>query len=451
MTRKILERALDRAVEYLDTLDASPVAATADVNTLRKQLKKPLQDDGVPAEQVIDELAAGVEGGLLGSAGGRFFGWVIGGAVPSALAADWLTSAWDQNAAIYACSPAAAVVEEVAGAWLKDLLAIPETASFALVTGCQAAHVTGLAAARHRLLANAGWNVEDQGLSGAPAIRILTGEHVHGTVERAVRLIGLGSANIHHLPLDPRGRLSIGALENALTAAPTIVVLQAGDLNTGAFDDFETLIPLAKKLGAWVHIDGAFGLWTAASPRLRHLMKGAAAADSWATDGHKWLNVPYDCGYAFVADPEAHRASLSHDAPYITHKEDSRDQMNWNPEWSRRARGFPTYAAIRELGRAGIAGMIDRCCRHAKALVNGIGSLPGAEVLWESEINQGLVGFGDRTDEVIAAIQKNGEAFFGATTWQGKRAMRISVCNWRTSDDDVARAIAAARRALAGN
>ena len=450
MTHKTLSLALQHSVRYLDSLDTSSVATTIDVHTLRTRLNKPLQADGIPAEQVIDELVAGVDGGILGSAGGRFFAWVMGGSVPSALAADWLTAAWDQNAAIHACGPAAAVVEEIAGAWLKDLLGIPMSASFAFVTGCQAAHVTGLAAARHRLLANAGWNVEERGLPGAPPIRILTGEHVHGTLERAVRLIGLGSGNIHHLPLDHKGRLSHDALAAELTPAPTIVVLQAGDLNIGAFDDFETLIPLAKKHGAWVHIDGAFGLWAATSPKLRHLMKGAAAADSWATDGHKWLNVPYDSGFAFVADPQAHRASMAHDAPYLVHEGDTRDQMHWNPEWSRRARGFPTYAAIRELGRTGIADMIERCSRHAKALVTGIGSLPGAEVVWVSEINQGLVRFGDRTDEVIAAIQKTGEAYFGGTTWQGKRAMRVSVCNWRTTEEDVARAIAAAKKTLDG-
>jgi aromatic-L-amino-acid decarboxylase len=228
-------------------------------------------------------------------------------------------------------------------------------------------------------------------------------------------------------------------------------VLQAGDINIGAYDDFERLIPLARKYGAWVHVDGAFGLWAAASPKLRHVVKGVEQANSWATDGHKWLNVPYDCGYAFVADPEAHRASLSHLAPYLSHDEQARDQMNWNPDSSRRARGFPTYAAIRELGRNGIADMVERCCRHAKALVKGIGSLPGAEVLWESEINQGLVRFGDddaRTDEVIAAIIRTGEAYFGGTTWRGKRAMRISVSNWRTSEGDVERVIAAVKRVL---
>jgi glutamate/tyrosine decarboxylase-like PLP-dependent enzyme len=455
MLRKTLERALEHSLDYLDTLDQAPVGATADVHTLRRQLQKPLNEEGLPAEQVIDELVASVKGGILGSAGGRFFGWVIGGSTPASLAADWLTSAWDQNASLYACSPAAAIAEEVAGAWLKELFGLPAGASFGLVTGCQGAHTTCLAAARHRVLKNEGWDVEERGLAGSPVIRVLAGEHGHHTLERAMRLLGLGRANLHPVAIDAQGRLLPDALEKALSPGPTIVVLQAGDINIGAYDDFEQLIPVARKHGAWVHVDGAFGLWAAASPKLRHLVKGVERANSWATDGHKWLNVPYDCGYAFVADPEAHRASLSYLAPYLSPKlsndEQARDQMNWNPDSSRRARGFPTYAAIRELGRNGIADMIERCCRHAKALVKGIGSLPGAEVLWESEINQGLVRFGGddaRTNEVIAAIIQTGEAYFGGTTWRGKRAMRISVSNWRTSEADVERVIAAVKRAL---
>jgi glutamate/tyrosine decarboxylase-like PLP-dependent enzyme len=451
MLRKTLERALEHSLDHLDTLDQAPVGATADVHTLRRQLQKPLQEEGLPAEQVIDELVEAVKGGILGSAGGRFYGWVIGGSTPASLAADWLTSAWDQNAALYACGPAAAIAEEVAGAWLKDLLELPAGASFGLVTGCQGAHTTCLAAARHRVLKNAGWDVEERGLAGSPVIRVLAGEHGHHTLERAMRLLGLGRGNLHPVAIDAQGRLLADALEEALSPGPTIVVLQAGDINIGAYDDFEQLIPLARKYSAWVHVDGAFGLWAAASPKLRHLVKGVEQANSWATDGHKWLNVPYDCGYAFVADPAAHRASLAHLAPYLSHDGQARDQMNWNPDSSRRARGFPTYAAIRELGRNGIADMIERCCRHAKALVKGIGSLPGAEVLWESEINQGLVRFGDddaRTNEVIAAIIQTGEAYFGGTTWRGKRAMRISVSNWRTSEADVERVIAAVSRAL---
>lgn len=408
------------------------------------------------AERVVAELVDDVEGGILGSAGGRFFGWVVGGSLPAALAADWLTAAWDQNAAMYTCAPAAAIAEEVAGEWLKEILGLPAQASFALVSGCQMAHSTCLAAARHALLAKRGWDVERQGLYGAPPIRILSSDQMHGTFERAVRFLGLGREHIIDLPVDSQGRLRGGALQQALRSdpsSPTIVLLQAGDVNTGTYDEFERLIPIAHEHGAWVHVDGAFGLWAAASPTYRHLVRGVSTADSWATDGHKWLNVPYDCGYAFVVDSESHRASLSHRAPYLTHDSGARDEMDWNPEWSRRARGFPTYAALRQLGRNGVAELVDRCCRHAHSLTTRIGSLPGAELVWEPVINQGLVRFPDsspeasaedhdrRTDEVIAAILSTGEAFFGGTTWRGRRAMRISVCSWRTSDDDVDRVV----------
>ena len=442
-----LETALTHARAWLDGLDQRPVHATADVATLRSRLRRPLPEDGLPPEQVITDLVRDVEGGILGSAGGRFFGWVIGGALPSALAADWLTSAWDQNAALYACAPAAAVVEDVAGAWLKDVLGLPKTAGFAFVSGCQMAHVTCLAAASHALLARRGWDVERRGLSGAPPIRILTGD-VHGSVDRAVRLLGLGTDHISHFEAADLAPALASAAE-----APTVVVLQAGDINTGAFDDFASLIPLAHRYGAWVHVDGAIGLWAAASKRFRHLLTEVAAADSWATDGHKWLNVPYDCGYAFVADPAAHRACMSHRAEYLTHATEARDQIDWNPEWSRRARGFATYAALRELGRRGLAALVERCSDHARALVSRIGELPGAQILAEPIINQGLVRFHNddrRTEEVIDAILATGEAFFGATTWRGQRAMRVSVCNWRTSDEDVARAVRAVAGVLRG-
>ncbi len=276
-------------------------------------------------------------------------------------------------------------------------------------------------------------------------------------------MLGLGEKHITDLPVDADGRLREDALVEALESSPsqpTIVILQAGDLNLGAFDDFAKLIPIAKKHGAWVHIDGAFGLWCAASPRLRHFLTGADGADSWTTDGHKWLNVPYDCGYAFVADPEAHRASLSHHASYLTHASDARDQMDWNPEWSRRGRGFATYAALRQLGRQGVAGLIERTCDHAHALVTKIGSLEGAEVVWEPQINQGLVRFLNTradasatdndafTDRIIAEILASGEAFFTGTTWRGRRAMRVSVCNWQTSAEDVDRVVACVDRIL---
>ena len=454
--RETLGAVLEHALAHIENLDNSPVAATADLSTLRWRLGRQLAAEGIPAEQVIEELVRDVDGGILGSAGGRFFGWVVGASMPAALGADWLTSAWDQNGALYATAPAAAVVEEVVGAWLKDILGLPSEASFALVTGCQMAHVTCLAGARHSLLAKRGWDVERQGLYGAPPIRILSSSLLHGSFERAVRLLGLGLSQVTVLPADSQGRLEPAALEQALEgnpSAPTIVLLQAGDVNTGAFDLFETIIPLAKNHGAWVHVDGAFGLWVACASRYRHLAKGVAAADSWATDGHKWLNVPFDCGYAFVTDAEAHRASLSHRAAYLTHDAEARDEMDWNPEWSRRARGFASYAALRELGREGVADLVERCCEHAHSLVMKIGGLPGAEVLWEPSINQGLVRFLDvepgaseqdhdrRTEEVMAAILTTGEAFFGGTTWHGHRAMRVSVSSWRTSEKDVERVV----------
>ncbi len=461
--RPVLERALAHALTYLGDLEHAPVAAPATLTELRARLARTLLDDGVEAAQVLDELVADVAGGVLGSAGGRFFGWVIGGAVPAALAADWLTSTWDQNAAIYACGPAEAVIEELCGSWLKELLGLPATASFAFVTGSQMAHVTCLAAARHALLAKRGWDVERKGLHGAPPIRILSSSERHGSIERAVRLLGFGAESVVDVPPDDDGRLPLDALRAALQAhadGPTIVVLQAGDLNIGAYDEFGELIPLARAHGAWVHVDGAFGLWAATSPTLCHLLRDVAKADSWTTDGHKWLNVPYDCGYAFVADPESHRASMSHRASYTIYVEDARDQIDWNPEWSRRGRGVATYAAIRQLGRRGIANLIDRSCRHAHTLVTRIGALAGAEMVWEPQVNQGLVRFFDmspgatdadhdrRTDAVIAAIRETGEAFFGGTTWRGKRCMRVSVSNWQTTDADVERAVATVRRVL---
>jgi glutamate/tyrosine decarboxylase-like PLP-dependent enzyme len=461
--RKSLETAFGCALGYLEELNDKHVAAEVGLFRLRQRLNRVLTDEGVSPDQVIRELVDDVEGGIVGSAGGRFFAWVVGGSLPAALAADWLTSTWDQNAALYACGPAAAVVEEVAGGWLKELLGLPASASFALVSGCQMAHATCLAAARHGLLAERGWDVEKQGMYGAPPIRILSSDQRHGSFERALRLLGFGQLQVRYLPVDAQGRLQADALDKALAEAsslPTIVLLQAGDVNIGAFDSFKTLIPIAKRYGAWLHVDGAFGLWAAASTRYRHLMEGAAAADSWATDGHKWLNVPYDCGYAFVANREAHRAAMSYRAPYLTHAAEARDQIDWNPEWSRRARGMPTYAALRQLGREGVSALVERCCKHAHSLVTRIGSLPGAEVVWEPTLNQGLVRFLDaksnaseqdhdrRTDEVMAAILAKGEAFFGGTVWRGRRAMRVSVCCWQTSEEDVERVVASVASVL---
>jgi glutamate/tyrosine decarboxylase-like PLP-dependent enzyme len=463
MFKPALERALAHALGRLASEENRPVGATADLEELRERFERPLPQSGTDPAQVIDDLVRDVEGGIIGSTGGRFFGWVIGGTLPAALAADWLVSAWDQNAAIHACGPAEAVIEEVAGCWLKELFGLPQTASFAFVTGTQMAHLTCLGAARHRLLDRAGWDVEEQGFAGAPAIRIITSSERHGSVERAIRILGFGKRAVTSLPCNDLGQLEPSALERALESGgrqPAIVLLQAGDLNIGAFDPFADLIPIARRHGAWVHVDGAFGLWAAASPKHRHLLHGVELADSWTNDGHKWLNTPFDCGYAFVADAAAHRGAFSHRASYTTFVDGARDQIDWNPEWSRRGRGVPTYAALRQLGRAGIADLVERTCAHAHALTTRIGRLPGAQMLWEPTINQGLVRFLDprpgatdedhdrRTDETIARIVASGEAFFGGTTWRRKRCMRVSVCSWQTSEADVDRAVSAVRRVL---
>jgi glutamate/tyrosine decarboxylase-like PLP-dependent enzyme len=458
-----LDQAFRAAISYIENLDNSPVAATVDLQTLRERLGKPLTDEGAPAERVVAELVHDAEEGLIGTSGGRFFAWVIGGSIPAALAADWISSVWDQNASIYATSPAAAVIEEVVGKWLKEILGLPPHASFALVTGCQMAHTTCLAAARYALLEKHGWDIEEKGLYGAPRIRILSSGMRHGTFARAIRLLGFGKSQVKILASDSQDRLVPEALEQEFqrdSQAPTIVLLQAGDINIGAYDPFEKLIPIAKRHGAWVHVDGAFGLWAQASPKFRRLTRGVDHADSWATDGHKWLNVPYDCGYAFVADANAHKRSMTHRAPYLVHEEGARDEMDWNPEWSRRARGFPTYAGLRQLGRNGVRDIVESCCKHAHSIVIGIGGLAGAEVVWEPVINQGLVRFLDptpgapeedhdrHTDKIIAAINATGEAFFCGTTWRGRRAMRVSVSSWMTSDKDVRKTIQAVANVL---
>ena len=453
---------MQHALAHIDGLRERGVDATASLDELRRRIDFPLAQSGLDPEQVIHELVRACEGGVVGSAGPRFFGFVIGGSLPAALAADWLTSAWDQNSGLYTIGPAASLVEEAAGGWLKSLFELPTEASYAFVTGCQMAHVTCLAAARHRVLQRAGWDVERDGLTGAPAVRILTSTEQHATVPRAARLLGMGTGCIDTLPCDNEGRLRADALERALqerAGKPTIVVLQAGDLNRGAFDDFRALIPLARAHDAWVHIDGAMGLWCAASAKHRHLLEGATDADSWSTDGHKWLNVPYDCGYAFVRDVEAHYASQSVHSSYLVQGAGARDQVDWTPEFSRRGRGFATYAALHQLGRDGVAELVDRCCAIAQDLVERIGALPGAKALC-GQINQGMVRFFDPrpdatdadhdriTDAVIVGVRATGEAYFTPTTWHGVRAMRVSVSNWQTSVEDVEPVVACVRGVL---
>ncbi len=451
----VLRLTADYAASYLESLESRPVREAAGVDALRAALGGPLPDHPVDAAQVIVDLIEAAEPGVVGIAGSRYFGFVIGGAVPAALAADWLTATWDQNAGIYAAGPSAAVVEEVVIRWLVELLGLPAHASAAFVTGCQMAHVTALAAARHHVLLQAGWDVEREGLQGGPPIRVLVGEERHVTVDRALRLLGIGASQIEVVAADGQGRMRPDALVDLLARelGPAIVCAQAGNVNTGAVDPLGELADAVAGTDAWLHIDGAFGAWAAASPRLRDLVAGIERADSWATDGHKWLNVPYDSGIVFCAHPVAHRAAMTVHASYLIRAEEGgpRDAVDWTPEFSRRARGFPIYAALRSLGRSGVAELVERCCEHARAFARILGASAEVEILNDVVLNQVLVRFGDdeRTRQVIERVQADGTCWVSGTTWRGLGAMRISVSSWRTTAEDVERSAAAMLEASA--
>ncbi len=445
-TRRVLRLTADHAADFLETLDERPVYPGVSVEELREALGGPLPDGPTDPASVVDELVAGADPGVVAIPGGRYFGFVIGGAVPAALAADWLTSTWDQNAGLYVAGPSASVVEEVAGAWAKELLRLPPEASFAFVTGCQMANFTALAIARRHVLDEAGWDFDADGLAGAPRIRVLCGAKVHVTVTRALRLLGLGTPEL--VEADDQGRMVAESLRSALrdSSGPTIICAQAGEVNTGAFDPLPEIAAAAREAGAWLHVDGAFGLWAATSPALAHLVEGAELADSWATDAHKWLNVPYDCGLVFCRDADAHRRAIGVKAEYLIFGDDAaRDEMDWTPEFSRRARGFTVYAAIRSLGRQGVAELVERTCAHARRFADELAGLPGFELVNDVVLNQVLFRFesDERTDDVIHRVQESGEAWLSGTTWDGRRAIRISVSNWQTSDEDVARTVAA--------
>jgi glutamate/tyrosine decarboxylase-like PLP-dependent enzyme len=451
--RELLRRTAEIAADFVESLDERSIRPRATVDELRAALGGPLPEAPSDPLDVIEALAAAAEPGVVGIPSGRYFGFVIGGALPAALAADWLTSVWDQNAGLVICGPSAAVSEQVAGEWLKDLLGLPETASFAFVTGCQMAHVTCLAAARHQVLRQVGWDVEANGLAGSPPITLVTGGRKHVTVDRALRLLGLGSEGTRRVDVDAQGRMRAGALEAALRdiTGPTVVCAQAGEVNTGAFDPIGEIADLCADAGAWLHVDGAFGLWAAASPELRHLTRGVERADSWATDAHKWLNVPYDSGLAFVAHPDAHRAAMRLTAEYLAASEGSaRDQMDWTPEFSRRARGFAVYAALRSLGRSGVAELVEGSCARARQFAAAVTDLPGCEVLNDVVLNQVLFRFEDdaTTNVLLASVQESGEAWMSGTIWDRRAAIRLSVSNWRTSETDIGRTIAAFEAAL---
>ena len=446
----LLRRTADLALGYLTDGDR-PVARPVTMDDLLGELGGPLPEQGAPALQVVEALAAGADPGLVVTNGGRYFGFVEGGVVPASLAADWLTSTWDQNPGFHALSPAAAAAEEVCRGWLCDLLGVPPTASAGFTTGAQMASFAGLAAARHHVLAQEGWDVDGDGLFGAPPVNVIVGEQRHATVDRALRFLGMGDRRLTVVPADEQGRMRPDALREVLGGAPTIVVVQAGNVNSGAFDAFPEICDLVHDAGGWVHVDGAFGLWAAAAPTLRHLTQGAGRADSWAVDGHKWLNVPYDCGIVLCAHPDAHRRAMTLSAAYLA-RTGSRDGTDWTPESSRRARVFPVWAALRSLGRSGVADLVERTCRHARTFAEQLATDPAVAVLNDVVLNQVLVRIGDddaRTAQVAAAVQAEGQAWLGTTQWQGRTALRISVSDHATSDDDVATAVAALQRAIA--
>jgi glutamate/tyrosine decarboxylase-like PLP-dependent enzyme len=442
--RELLELTAAIAADFYETLPTRPVYPRATVAELHAALSGPLPENGLPARTAIAELAAAADPGLVAEPSGRYFGFVIGGAVPASIAADWLTSTWDQNAGLFAGGPSASIVEQVAGAWLVELLGLPRHASFGFVTGAQMANFTALAAARHHVLANVGWDVERDGLQGAPKIRVVVGAKRHSTIDRALRMLGLGTPT-EVVPADAEGRMLADELH--IGDEPTIVCALAGEVYTGASDPFHAIADARDAApNAWVHVDGAFGLWAAATDSLRHHVEGVERADSWTTDGHKWLNVPYDSGLVFTAHPESHSAAFSVRAAYLIVDDDKREQVDWNPEFSRRARGFPAYAAIRSLGRTGIADLIERTCAHAKTFAARL-EVMGAEILNSVELNQVLFRFSDdaRTEAVLAGVQASGEAWMSGTVWDGRPAIRISVSNWQTTEDDVERTLAAFR------
>jgi glutamate/tyrosine decarboxylase-like PLP-dependent enzyme len=450
-----LGEALDRAVSYLEGLPDRPVPAGAGRTELATALGGPLPERPADPREVVAALAAAAEPGVMASGSGRFFGFVVGGVTPAALAADWLTSAWDQNAGLYVLGPAASLVEEVAGGWLADLLGLPAGVSVGFVTGGQMANFTGMSIGVREVLRRAGWDVAVDGLWGAPKVRILAGNGRHDTIDRAARFLGAGTGAIIGVDADDQGRMVPAALRRVLESGsgPAVVCAQVGNVNTGAVDPVGEICAIAREHGAWVHVDGAFGLWAATSPRLRPLLAGVELADSWATDAHKMLNVPYDSGLVFCAHPAAHRAAMGVRASYLIHGTDGeRDALDYGPEFSRRARGFAVYAALRALGRSGVAELVDRCCRLAQRFAERLAA-NGVEVLNEVTLNQVLIRVrsadGDHdghTRRVLDRLQRDGTCWMSGTTFNGMAAIRISVTNWSTDADDVDGAVSALLR-----
>jgi glutamate/tyrosine decarboxylase-like PLP-dependent enzyme len=439
--RELLRLTAELAADYVESLEERPVFPEVTPERLREALGGPLPDGPSDPETVVNELVESAEPGVVALGSGRYFGFVIGGSLPAALAADWLTSTWDQNAGLYVGGPSASVVEQVTREWLVDLLGLPADASIGYVTGTQMAHVTGLAAARWHVLDAVGWDVGARGLAGAPPVRVLVGEKRHVTIDRALRLLGLGAPQV--VAADVQGRLVPDGLRDALGGeGPAIVCAQAGEVNTGAFDPLPEIARACEAAGAWLHVDGAFGIWAAVSPRLAHLVEGLERADSWTTDAHKWLNVPYDSGIVLCRHPDSHRAAMTTTASYLIQDEGERrvrDQVDWVPEFSRRARGFAVYAALRSLGRRGLTDLVERCCDAASRFAAAITELDGVELLNEVVLNQVLFRFDsdERTDEVLRRVQESGRVWMSGTTWDGRKAIRVSVSNWQTGNEEI--------------
>ena len=455
MHKQVLETAHQIATKYLDEVALRHVGGTAAHDDLLKMLGGPLPVSASDPVDVIQQLAAHADPGIVATAGPRYFGFVTGGAVPVTVAADWMASAWDQNGALYVMSPAVAVIEDIVSGWLLEMLGLPRHASVGFVTGCHMANFTCLAAARHEVLRRAGWNVEAQGLQRAPRVRVIAGGEVHISAVGALRYLGFGTDDIEIVPVDDQGRMRADAFESAMgnSGQPTIVCVQAGNVSTGASDPIGAIVASAHARGAWVHVDGAFGLWAAAVPDLRSQVAAIETADSWATDAHKWLNVPYDSGLAIVAHPAPHRAAMSMKASYLQRGTDEeRIGMDWVPESSRRSRVLPLYALIKTLGRDGIAALVRRNCSLARRMADRLAAAPGVTILNDVVLNQVLVYFGDdtMTQQVIENVQAEGTCWAGGAFWQNKQVMRISVSNWSTTDDDIDRSAQAILKCFRG-
>jgi glutamate/tyrosine decarboxylase-like PLP-dependent enzyme len=446
--QNLLKETAERAIAYLETINTRSVRPAPDAIARLTLFNEPLSTGSKPSEETLALLDSIGSPATMGIAGRRYFGFVIGGALPVTVAANWLATAWDQNTGLYNITPGAAFLEQVALGWLVELLQLPGGTAAGFVTGATVANFTSLAAARHAVLAKAGWNVEAQGLFGAPEITVVIGEEAHPTLIKSLGLLGLGRTRVTRVPADNQGRMRADTLPTF--SGPAIVCVQAGNVNTGAVDPIREIAAYAHKHDAWVHVDAAFGLWAVTAPSRKHLVEGIADADSWATDAHKWLNVPYDCGLAFVRDADALKAAMAITAEYLPTESEHRNPSDFTPELSRRARGIEVWAALRTLGKEGVADLIERTCRHARRFAEGL-TAAGYTVLNDVVLNQVLVTFGDAetTNKIIAEIQSEGTCWCGGTVWQGKTAMRISVSSWATTDEDVEMSLKAMIRAAA--